>query len=118
MLIDHGRATAEGTPLELKAQIGDLRVDVTTVDQDGFTRLQELLAARYDVTANPQRRMLSVPAPRESEDLAAVASMVRDSRIPVDEVALRRPTLDDAFLAFTGQPPDTQTEHEDEDNAA
>ncbi len=107
VLIDHGRATAEGTPLELKAQIGDLRVDVTTVDQEGFARLQELLGARYDVTANPQRRLLSVPAPEESEDLADVASIVRDSGIPVDEVALRRPTLDDAFLALTGQPLET-----------
>ena len=36
-------------------------------------------------------------------DLAAVAEAVRASGVPVDEIALRRPTLDDAFLALTGQ---------------
>ena len=45
-----------------------------------------------------------MPAPDEIDDLAAVAAAVRLSGIQVDEIALRRPTLDDAFLALTGQP--------------
>jgi len=42
------------------------------------------------------------PGPGETEDLARVAAAVRDSGIAVDEIALRRPTLDDAFLELTG----------------
>jgi ABC-2 type transport system ATP-binding protein len=57
------------------------------------------------VSVSRERRTVSVPAPREIDDLAAVAAAVRSSGIPVDEIALRRPTLDDAFLALTGQTP-------------
>jgi ABC-2 type transport system ATP-binding protein len=106
VLIDHGRATASGTSADLKRQIGDQRVDVTTVDLAGFTRLAELLESRFTVKRVPERRMLSIPAPGEAEDLAAVAGAVRDSLVAIDEIALRRPTLDDAFLALTGQPLD------------
>jgi hypothetical protein len=56
------------------------------------------------VTVNTAKRMVSVPAPDEVRDLAEVTEVVRASGIAVDELALRRPTLDDAFLALTGQP--------------
>ncbi len=108
VLIDHGRATASGTPAELKAQIGAQRVDVTALDSDGFTRLAAVLGARFTVTETPGRRLLSIPAPGQADELAAVAAAVKDSGIDVDEIALRRPTLDDAFLALTGQPLGTE----------
>ena len=47
--------------------------------------------------------MVSVPAPHELSDLAAVTAALENSRVAIDEIALRRPTLDDAFLALTGQ---------------
>jgi daunorubicin resistance ABC transporter ATP-binding subunit len=103
-LIDHGRSVAAGSPSVLKARIGDQRVDVVAVDNEGLGRLTELLGARFEVTVTAGRRMVSVPAPDEVTDLAAVAEVVRTSGVAVDEVALRRPTLDDAFMALTGQP--------------
>ena len=105
VLIDHGRATASGTPAQLKNQIGQQRVDVTTADAAGFAQLCTVLATRFTLTGDPRRRTLSVPAPRSAQDLAAVTSLVREAGVSVDEIALRRPTLDDAFLALTGQPP-------------
>ncbi len=53
--------------------------------------------------------MISIPAPREAADLAHIAGVVDESGIGVDEVALRRPTLDDAFLALTGHAAHDQT---------
>jgi len=103
VLIDHGRAVAAGTPSDLKARIGDQRVDVVAVDSRG---LDGLSIAR-------ERRRVSVPAPDELDDLASVAAAVRASGIPIDEIALRRPTLDDAFLALTGQPPATDAPADD-----
>jgi ABC-2 type transport system ATP-binding protein len=103
-LIDHGRTVAAGSPSELKAQIGDQRVDVVAVDTQGFEVLARMLADHFQVSVNPAQRMVSIPAPDEITDLAAVANVVRSSQVAVDEVALRRPTLDDAFLALTGQP--------------
>jgi ABC-2 type transport system ATP-binding protein len=104
VLIDHGRITASGTPTDLKAQIGSQRVDVTTADAGGFARLHELLGPRFTVTAVPDRRLLSIPAPNDAADLATIATAVGDSGVAVTELALRRPTLDDAFLSLTGQP--------------
>jgi daunorubicin resistance ABC transporter ATP-binding subunit len=103
VLIDRGRQVAAGTPAELKSQVGEQRVDVTAVDADGFERLRGVLAG-YEITPVAETRTVSVPAPREAEDLAAVAGLIVAAGIPVDELALRRPTLDDAFLALTGHP--------------
>lgn len=104
MLIDHGRAVATGTPSELKAQIGDHRVDIVTVDSDGLVGLRTALAQQFDITVTEERKTISIPAPGEADDLAAVTHAVVSTGIRVDEIALRRPTLDDAFLALTGQP--------------
>ena len=63
--------------------------------------------------------MISIPAPREAADLTEVSAAVGASRIEVDEIALRRPTLDDAFIALTGKPTVPQAEtHELEEVAA
>jgi ABC-2 type transport system ATP-binding protein len=117
VLIDHGRATASGTSAELKAQIGEQRVDVTAVDSAGYARLAAWLGARFTVTETPARRLLSIPAPGQADELAAVASAVKESGIDIDEIALRRPTLDDAFLALTGQPLDAD-QRDDSVNSA
>jgi daunorubicin resistance ABC transporter ATP-binding subunit len=108
VLIDHGQAVASGTPSELKSQIGDQRVDIVAVENADVYRLERALGERFTVTVNRERRSISVPAPHEAADLAAVADAVRASGIPVDEIALRRPTLDDAFMALTGRPSTTE----------
>jgi daunorubicin resistance ABC transporter ATP-binding subunit len=105
VLIDHGRAVAAGTPSDLKARIGDQRVDVVAIDSRGLDGLVDALSGPFELSVSRDRRTVSVPAPGEIDDLAAVAAAVRSSGIPVDEIALRRPTLDDAFLALIGQPP-------------
>ncbi|HEY1617459.1 MAG TPA: ATP-binding cassette domain-containing protein [Streptosporangiaceae bacterium] len=110
VLIDHGQAVAAGTPSDLKARIGDQRVDVIAVDSRGLDGLVDALSGRFDLTISRERRTVSVPAPDEIDDLAVVAAAVRSSGIPIDEIALRRPTLDDAFLALTGQPTNTDTQ--------
>jgi daunorubicin resistance ABC transporter ATP-binding subunit len=104
VLIDHGRAVATGTPSDLKARIGEQRVDVVAVDMDALEDLVAALAPRFEISVVRERRMVSVPAPDEVADLSAVAEVVRASGVAVDEIALRLPTLDDAFLALTGQP--------------
>ncbi len=113
VLIDHGRATAAGTPNELKARIGDQRVDVIAADAEGLDHLVRGLSSRFDLTVSRGQRMISIPAPDDAMDLANVARAVKELRVEVDEIALRRPTLDDAFLALTGQPLDVVPSTED-----
>jgi ABC-2 type transport system ATP-binding protein len=114
VLIDHGREVASGTPAQLKAQVGQQRVDVIAADGVSFDQLLSLLDGRFDVSPLTQQRTISVAAPGETADLARVAAAVEASGISVDEIALRRPTLDDAFLALTGHPAESAEEHERE----
>jgi ABC-2 type transport system ATP-binding protein len=104
VLIDHGRSVASGTPAQLKSQVGEQRVDVIAADSDGFERLTALLRDEFELTMAREQRTISIPAPDEVADLAAVAAALQSSGIAIDELALRRPTLDDAFLALTGHP--------------
>jgi ABC-2 type transport system ATP-binding protein len=104
VLIDHGRVIASGTPAHLKSQIGEQRVDIVAADVAALDQLVTVLDGSFDLTVIRERRLISIPAPRESLDLSDVAQAVAASGLAVDEVALRRPTLDDAFLALTGQP--------------
>jgi daunorubicin resistance ABC transporter ATP-binding subunit len=102
VLIDHGHEVASGTPAQLKAQVGEQRVDVIAADGVAYDELLAGLGGRFDLTPNAEHRMISIAAPDEVRDLSAVAAAVDELGIDVDEVALRRPTLDDAFLALTG----------------
>jgi daunorubicin resistance ABC transporter ATP-binding subunit len=102
VLLDHGREVAAGTPAQLKAQVGAQRVDIIAADAAAFERLRAALDGRFEITPLAEQRTISVAAPNELADLEQVSSAVREAGIPVDEIALRRPTLDDAFLALTG----------------
>ena len=109
VLIDRGTQVAAGTPAQLKAQVGEQRVDIIAADSTSFDQLTDLLWERFEVNPAPEQRTISIPAPDEVADLARIAAIVDDSGISVDEVALRRPTLDDAFLALTGHTAHEQT---------
>jgi len=104
VLIDHGREVAAGTPAELKSTVGQQRIDIVAADSSALGRLEQALAPRFELTILREQRTLSIAAPDEVATLARVSAAVADTGIPVDEVALRRPTLDDAFLALTGGP--------------
>ena len=102
VLLDRGKEVAAGTPAELKAQVGQQRVDVVAADTAAYEALTALLGEQFEITPREEQRTISVAAPGETADLTRVASAVQQSGIAVDEIALRRPTLDDAFLALTG----------------
>jgi daunorubicin resistance ABC transporter ATP-binding subunit len=114
VLIDHGREIAKGSPSELKSLVGDQRVDVVAVDSEGFEHLkQELGWQGLELSLHPEQRRISVPAPDEVSDLNRVAQAVAATKITVDEIALRRPTLDDAFITLTGHPAEEATTEEE-----
>ena len=71
VLIDRGREVAAGTPAQLKAQVGEQRVDVIAAD-GGRVRARSACcsAARFDVSESAEQRTVSVAAPDEAEDLA------------------------------------------------
>ncbi|MFD5316909.1 ATP-binding cassette domain-containing protein, partial [Streptomyces sp. NPDC127098] len=104
-VIDRGRRIAEGTADELKALIGADRIDVVVRNQDRLTEAAAVvgMAARAAGThTDPDRRLVSAPV---TDRMAALAETVRAlgaAGIDAEDIALRRPTLDEVFLHLTG----------------
>jgi ABC-2 type transport system ATP-binding protein len=104
-VVDHGRVIAKGTADELKAQIGGERIELT-VAQGGDLQAAVQALRRYSVgelQVNAERRHLVVPVTQGAQLLAAVVRDLDAAQIPLDDLALRRPTLDDVFLTLTGR---------------
>ncbi len=104
VVIDHGRTVAAGTVGDLKASVGRDVIEAVVADA---SRLDEAAAVLRRVTGVPPRldrsgRRVSAPAGRGAAELAAVIRGLADAGTGVDEIGLRRPTLDEVFLALTG----------------
>ena len=104
VVIDHGRAIARGTADELKAQIGGERVELVIESHSDLARAREALArfAVGEVSVDEQNRNLTAPVTGGSGVLVEVLRQLDSRAVKVLDVALRRPTLDDVFLALTG----------------
>ena len=104
VVIDHGRAIARGTADQLKAQIGGERVELVIESHSDLTRAREALVPFTvgEVSVDEQNRTLTAPVTGGSGVLVEVLRRLDSRAIKVLDVALRRPTLDDVFLALTG----------------
>ncbi|MER5942864.1 ATP-binding cassette domain-containing protein [Streptomyces sp. NPDC001928] len=102
-VVDAGRVIADGTADELKATIGGDRIDVVLRDAGQLGAAVALLPVPKDaVSVDPDRRLLSA---RVTDRMAALSGVVRAleaAGIEAEDVALRRPTLDEVFLHLTG----------------
>jgi len=104
VVIDHGRAIASGTLSDLKASVGRDVIEVGLADPsrlDAVGRILERVTShvpRLDRTG----RHASVPTAGGASELATVIRCLDDAAIPVEEIGVRRPTLDEVFLTLTG----------------
>lgn len=103
-VIDHGHLIAEGTPEELKDRLGGSVVEVI-VDDPHRTEAVRLLSSinGHDATYDAASKRITLPAPKGAETLMAAVRSLDGASITPDDITLRRPTLDDVFLAFTGK---------------
>jgi ABC-2 type transport system ATP-binding protein len=106
-VIDHGHIVAEGTATELKAHVGGQRLDVIVTEPAAVERAAQVLSGLGEGTAtvDSRDRRVSLPVSAGLADLARAVSALAAASVAADDVALRRPTLDDAFFALTGAPP-------------
>ncbi|OUD00406.1 ATP-binding cassette domain-containing protein [Streptomyces swartbergensis] len=100
-VVDAGRVIAEGTADELKAQTGGDRIDVV-LRQAGQLDAAVALFPLTHVTVDTDRRLLSAPVTDRMEALSGVVRALQEAGIEAEDVALRRPTLDEVFLHLTG----------------
>ncbi|MFC8996650.1 ATP-binding cassette domain-containing protein [Streptomyces rochei] len=99
-VVDAGRVVADGTADELKAATGGDRVDVVLRDAGQLgaaLALLPLTGARVDA----DRRLLSAPVTDRMAALSGVVRALEEAGLEAEDVALRRPTLDEVFLHLT-----------------
>ena len=101
-IIDHGRIVAEGTPAQLKAEIGSPTVAVIPNDPQGGDRLAELLSG-FGETRRTSRGSVTVQLPQGESQLADIVRVLDQGNVKVDTLQLHQPSLDDVFLAKTGR---------------
>ena len=105
-VIDHGAVIATGTPDELKAQAGQQVLSVTPARRDDVAAVAALLAARLDAAPEVSAESGTVSAAVESgRVLPEIVRELDAAGLELAEFALRKASLEEVFLALTGQPP-------------
>jgi ABC-2 type transport system ATP-binding protein len=100
-IIDHGRIVAEGTPAELKAEIGSPTVEVIPDEPEASDRLAELLSRFGEMHRNGGG--VTVQLPGGEAQLADIVRVLDQASLKVNTLQLHQPSLDDVFLAKTGR---------------
>ena len=116
-VVDHGRIIARGTADELKGQVGGERIEVVVRDRDDLAKAVATLAPDGGGSFDQHTRRVTVAARGGAQELVDVVRRLGDARIQVDDVGLRRPTLDDVFLELTGHAAEEAEGDEDEPDA-
>jgi ABC-2 type transport system ATP-binding protein len=101
-IIDHGKIVAEGTPAQLKGEIGSPSVEVVPADAADHDALVEQLARFGEVASDPAGAV-SAPLPEGELQLAEIVRALDQANIRVASLQLHQPSLDDVFLAKTGR---------------
>ncbi|WP_055697687.1 MULTISPECIES: ATP-binding cassette domain-containing protein [Streptomyces] len=116
-VVDHGRVIARGTSDQLKAQTGGERVEVVVHDRDRIPAASEVLRGfgKGEVAVAEHTRKLTVPVTGGAKLLAEVIRELDARGIEIDDIGLRRPTLDDVFISLTGHVAEQADEGQEED---
>lgn len=112
VIIDHGRCIAAGTPDELKSLAGHDVVEVRPRSADDLERVVDILTRVAVDAPRVDRDTHRTSAAVESGpgELSQVVRELDEQAIVVDDIGLRRPTLDEVFLVLTGHPAAVATE--------
>ncbi len=113
-VIDHGRVIAQGTADELKDRVGGERLEVTLEREDDVAAATRALETMVSEEPAVRGRTVGAPVRSRSGAIAEAVRRLTEAGVGVDDIDLRRPTLDDVFLALTGH----AAEERREDDAA
>ena len=110
-VIDQGRAIADDTPDGLKNRIGGDRIEVVVAERADIPRAVKVVARVSDGEPEREDAELRVHAPVTDRvfALTEVARTLQDEGVRVEDIGLRRPSLDDVFLRLTGHRTDAST---------
>ncbi len=104
VVIDHGRIIAQGASDELKAKVGGERIELVVETAGDVAKARVVLGelGAGEVQVDDHNRRLTAPVSGGASVLMAVLRRLDAEAVTVQDVGLRRPTLDDVFLALTG----------------
>jgi ABC-2 type transport system ATP-binding protein len=116
-VIDHGKVIARGTSDQLKARTGGERVEVVVHERDRIEAAARVLATfgKGDTKVERHTRKITVPVAGGARLLAEVIRDLDAEGIEIDDIGLRRPTLDDVFISLTGHRAEAPEDNEDGD---
>jgi ABC-2 type transport system ATP-binding protein len=112
-VIDHGRVIAEGTSDELKDRVGGERLEVTLEDGVASEAAIGALAPLAEEPPVCERGVVSLPLRRRGGEIAEAVRRLDGAGVGIQDIAVRRPTLDDVFIALTGHAAEERDEEED-----
>ncbi|TDC76910.1 ATP-binding cassette domain-containing protein [Actinomadura sp. 7K507] len=113
-VIDHGRVIADGTPGSLKQLIGGDRIEVVVRDPADLPATSAVVArvASAEPQTDEASARVHAPVTERVAALTEVARTLQDDGIAVEDIGLRRPTLDEVFLRLTGRPAEEEKQEE------
>ncbi len=111
-VVDRGKIIARGTADELKAQVGGERIEVVVHDRTRIDDARRILGriGIGDAKVDEHTRRVTVPSEGGAKRLATVIREFDEAGMLIDDIGLRRPTLDDVFLSLTGHAAEESTE--------
>ncbi len=101
-VMDQGSVIAEGTPDELKARVGGERLELRLEDEADTAAAIDELAALASEPPRAEAGLVSLPVKERRGSIAQAVRKLDRLGIGIDDIAMRRPTLDDVFLTLTG----------------
>jgi ABC-2 type transport system ATP-binding protein len=112
-VIDHGRLIAEGTPDELKDEVGGERLDVQLEAGADPAAAVRALAPMSDDAPSADGTVVRLSVRQHRGAIMEAVRRLSEAGVAVDDMALRRPTLDDVFLTLTGHAAEEPSEEEE-----
>ncbi len=112
VVIDHGRVLASGTPDELKDRVGGERLEVHLEDPSQAEAAVRALQPMTDEPPTVDGHVVIGGIRRRDGAIVQAVRWLDEAGVGVADIALRRPTLDDVFLALTGHAADAEAEAE------
>ena len=116
-VIDQGRVIATGTPDERKDRVGGERLEVRLSSAEEAPVAARALAPMSDEPAHTQGAGVTLPLHRRNGVIVEAVRRLDEAGVEVDDITLRRPTLDDVFLALTGHVAEAADTDEQEERA-
>ncbi len=99
-VLDHGKIIAQGTPDELKAKVGNDKLELVVLKEQDLKRASDLMGNGASIQED--ERIVRVPIENGYHDVKRILENVEKAGIEIETLSIQKPTLDDVFLRLTG----------------